>query len=294
MSSSTRAFFIAALIALPCGALLHLLALIGVSGAWPAMVHMALFGWITAMIYAVNFHTMPVFTARDFPYPRLIWTQWLAWCAGVVLVTAGILMPWRGAEIAGLLLQLLAALTFVANTISLFRHGPHRAHRPPMPPIPDQSRVDRLGTRATKLAGVCLPLALLLLLAVRLTWLDGAWLLAAEHIMALGWVMLMIVGVAYHVLPRFSGVGTHGPGWAQAQLLCQVGALVLMATGLGFGWPRAFALGGILMTLALALFAWGIWPTVSGRSALHAWRTPGRASRAAHRHPPIPIEERTR
>jgi hypothetical protein len=113
MSSSTRAFFIAALIALPCGALLHLLALIGVSGAWPAMVHMALFGWITGMIYAVNFHTMPVFTARDFPYPRLIWTQWLAWCAGVVLATTGILMPWRGAEIAGLLLQLLAALAFI-------------------------------------------------------------------------------------------------------------------------------------------------------------------------------------
>src|SRR5262245_22590125 len=119
MSSSTRAFFIAALLALPGGALLHLLALMGVSGAWPAMVHLALFGWISGMIYAVNFHTMPVFSARDFPYPRLIWTQWATWCAGVGLVTTGVLMPWRGAEIAGLLLQLIAALTFIANTVLL-------------------------------------------------------------------------------------------------------------------------------------------------------------------------------
>ena len=75
-----------------CGAaLLHLLALMGLSGAWPAMVHLMLFGWITAMIYAVNFHTMPVFSARDFPYPRLIWAQWAAWCAGVALATIGIL-----------------------------------------------------------------------------------------------------------------------------------------------------------------------------------------------------------
>jgi hypothetical protein len=293
MSSSTRAFFIAALIALPTSALLHLLALAGVSGAWPAMVHLTLFGWITAMIYAVNFHAVPVFAGRDFPYPRLIWAQWMAWCSGVALATTGILVPWQGAELAGLLLQLIAALTFIANTILLFQHGPQRANRPPLPPIPDQPRVDRVGTRATKLAGLSLPLALLLLLAVRLAWMDGAWLLAAEHIMTLGWVMLMIVGVAYHVLPRFSGVGTRGPGWAQAQLLCQLGALILMAVGLGFGWPRAFALGGILMTLALALFAWGIWPTISGRSALQAWRAPGRRSQAARR-PPIPIEERTR
>jgi hypothetical protein len=287
MSSSTRAFFIAALIALPGAALLHLLALMGVGGAWPAMVHLMLFGWITAMIYAVNFHTMPVFSARDFPYPRLIWAQWAAWCAGVALATAGILSLWRGVEVAGLLLQLIAALTFIANTILLFRRGAQRPIRPPVPPIASQARVDRIGTQATKLAGLSLPLALLLLLAVRLEWIAGSWLLAAEHITALGWVMLMIVGVAYHVLPRFSGMGTRGPAWAQAQLLCQLGALVLMALALGFGWPRAFALGGLLMALALALFAWTVWPAISrfgrpGQSAIYNLKSA------------IPLEERPR
>ena len=71
-----RAFLIGALFALPGAALLHLLALLGVPGAWPAMVHLTIFGWITAMIMAVNYHTLPVFSARDFPYPVLIWGHW--------------------------------------------------------------------------------------------------------------------------------------------------------------------------------------------------------------------------
>ena len=265
MSRSTRAFFVAALIALPGAALLHLLALLGVSRTWPAMVHLMLFGWFTAMIYAVNFHTMPVFSARDFPYPRLIWAQWAAWATGAALATDGILADSRGSEVIGLLLQLIAALIFVANTILLFVRGPRRPYRPLPPPIASQPRVDRIGTRATKLAGLSLPLAFLLLLAVRLEWISGSWLLAAEHLATLGWLMLMIVGVAYHVLPRFSGVGTRGPAWASAQLLCHVGALALMVLALGFAWTWAFTAGGLLMVLALGLFAWTVWPTINCR-----------------------------
>jgi hypothetical protein len=72
----------------------------------------------------------------------------------------------------------------------------------------------------------------------------------------------MIVGVAYHVLPRFSGSGTRGPAWARAQLLCHAAALALIVLSLGLGWTSAFAIGGLLMALALGLFAWTIWPTL--------------------------------
>src|SRR5262249_12967262 len=169
---------------------------------------------------------------------------------------------WRGGELAGLLFQLIAALIFVVNIVLLFLRGQQRQHRPLPPPIPDQPRVDRAGTQATKLAGLCLPLVLLVLLAVRAGWVGGAWVLAAEHLATLGWVMLMIVGVAYHVLPRFSGRGTRGPVWVWRQLLCHVSALALLVAALGFGWRWGFTLGGLLMALAIGLFAWTIWPTL--------------------------------
>jgi len=53
-----------------------------------------------------------------------------------------------------------------------------------------------------------------------------------------------------------------GPGWARAQLSCHLGALALMVPALGFAWPRVFAAGGLLMALAIGLFAWTVWPTL--------------------------------
>src|SRR3954466_8437559 len=120
MIGSTRAFLIVALCALPGAATLYLLALLGIPGAWPAMVHLTIFGWITAMIVAVNYHTMPVFAARDFPYPKLIWLHWALLSAGVGLAFGGVLADWRPATIAGLLFQVGGALAFVVNTILLF------------------------------------------------------------------------------------------------------------------------------------------------------------------------------
>jgi hypothetical protein len=265
MTGSTRAFLISGLIALPGAALLYLFSALGLSSAWPAMVHLTVFGWITAMILAVNYHTMPVFAARDFPSTRLIWGHWAVFSAGVTLATTGMLASWRDWAIIGLLFECAAALLFLANTILLFPRGPRRQHHAPPTAIADQPRVDRIGTRATKAAGLALPLALMMLLEAQLGWISGAWVLPAEHLATLGWLMLMIVGVAYHVLPRFSGYGTRGSRWARLQLGCHLGALTLMVPALGFGWSQLFAVSGLLMALALGLFAWTVWPTLNCR-----------------------------
>jgi hypothetical protein len=262
MIGSTRAFLFFALFALPCATMLYLLALLGVPGTWSAMVYLAIFGWITAMIVAVNYHTLPVFSGRNFPYPVLIWIHWALLSVGVALLSISLLAGWRAGMIVGLLLQIGGALVFVANTILLFLRGAARSHRPPVPAIAGQPLLDRAGASATKAAGLCLPLALLLLFAAQLGWVGSQWMLAAEHLATLGWLMLMVVGVAYHILPRFSGCGTRGPAWARAQLLIHLAALVLIVLSLGFGWAGGFALGGVGMVLALGLFAWIIWPTL--------------------------------
>jgi hypothetical protein len=203
---------------------------------------------------------MPVFSGRDFPY------RWVAW-AQLALATAGVSLATLGSLVApllafGLALELLGALLFVANSILLFTRGKSRGGSPIRPPIPNLQQVDRVGTTATKIAGMSLPTALALLLAARLSALGGEWWLAAEHLAALGWIMLMIVGVGYHVLPRFSGRGVRGVRWARAQLACHLAAVVLMVPALGLGLPRVFAAGGVLMVLAMSLFAYTVWPTL--------------------------------
>jgi hypothetical protein len=212
------------------------------------------------MIVAVNYHTMPVFAARDFPSLALIWLHWLLLAAGLAVAVAGLLLIVQALVIAGLLVELGAAALFVVNIVQLFRRGTPR-DRAPSPPIANQPQIDKLGTQATKASGICLPLALGLLLGSRMGWL-GEWALAAEHLAALGWIMLMFVGGAYHVVPRFSGTAVRGVGWARAQLACHLGGVLIMVPALGFGWGGLFALGGALTASAVGLFAWTIWPAL--------------------------------
>jgi hypothetical protein len=249
-------------VALLVASLLHLLLLLGFTQLWPALIHLLLFGWITAIILAVNYHLLPVFSGRNFPIVRLPLVHWAIWTAGITLTVAAMIGQWRWAITCGLLLQLGAALLFVANTLLMFVRGPRRAQGPPLPPHPDQVVIDRLGTQATKSAGLCLPLALLMLLAADQGWIDGSWVLAAEHLTTLGWILLMIVGVAYHVLPRFSGHSVRGPRWVRLHLCCHSAALLLMIPALGLGWTTLFVLGASLMAGALGVFAWTVWPTL--------------------------------
>lgn len=262
MASSTRAWLALSLCLLVSAMLLHVLALAGVAIVWSAMVHLTLFGWITAMITTITYHTTPVFSGRDFPNKQLAWYHLGAFAAGVALAGAGLLARSNAATTVGVALQVLAALLFAANIALLLRRGTPHSGRPPLPPIASQPQVDRVARRATRLAGPCLLLALLLLLGAYGGWLHGEWALAAEHLAALGWIMLTVVGVAYHMLPRFNGRGVRGPGWARAQLACHLAALLLMVPALGFGLPALFAAGGLMMSVAVGLFVWTIWPAL--------------------------------
>ncbi len=264
MIATTRLFVRSALLFLVGAALLHLLFLSGISQVGAAAIHLMIFGWITAMILAINYHTLPVFSGRAFPYPHLIGIHWGAFTVGVVVATAGFLGRWSGWIAGGLVLQLLAALLLAVNTWLLGMRGSRDGPHLPLP-FPEQAEIDRLGTQATMGAGLCLPLAVLFLLLEQQGWLSGEWLLAAEHLMTLGWIMLMIMGMAYHVLPRFVGGptprGVRGVMWVRAQLRFHWLTLGLMIPALAWNWERLFALGAVCMTVSLTLFAWTVWPT---------------------------------
>jgi hypothetical protein len=266
MRPTTRAWFASSFLMLVSAALLHA-ALPLTMALWAPLVHLTLFGWISGMIVAVNYHTMPVFTGRDFPHQAPIWAHLGAQVTGVALVAAGLLAQQPGLVSAGLGLELLAALLFVLNSAMLLA-GPARRSPPPLPPsLSGQPELDRVATRATAASSLCLPLALSLLLAAQTGLVGGSWWLAAEHLAALGWVMLMIVGVAAHVLPRFSGRRTRGASWARAQLGVHLLALALILLGLGWGRASLFAAGGLAMAAALGLFAWLVWPTLQAVTA---------------------------
>lgn len=109
-----------------------------------------------------------------------------------------------------------------------------------------------------------------------------AWALyrpAHLHMNVLGFVSMMIFGVAYHVIPRFSGHPLHAPKLAGAHVWISNAGLALLSAGfalrvtLGTSQTLAAAVlstGGVLSALGAYLFVYNLWRTIDGNSAAKA------------------------
>lgn len=97
------------------------------------------------------------------------------------------------------------------------------------------------------------------------------------HVNLLGWVTMLIFGVAYHILPRFSGRPLHNEKMAETQLWLNniglAGMVVILLAGAfwsGAGQARPdFLLYGMvpfggLFTVGTYLFVYNLWKTLAG------------------------------
>ena len=97
---------------------------------------------------------------------------------------------------------------------------------------------------------------------------------AHTHMVQLGFVTMMIFGVAYHVIPRFAGsplpsrraAGVHW--WlSNAGLALMVCGFIVRAANAGPG-TVVLALGGTLSAAGAYIFVYLIWRTVDGSAAM--------------------------
>lgn len=111
-----------------------------------------------------------------------------------------------------------------------------------------------------------------------------AWIVyrpAHLHMNLLGFVTMMIFGVAFHVIPRFTGQALHNGGLAGLQWWISNAGLALMVVGFGLrphGSPVATLIlgtGGALGALGAYAFIYNIWRTL-GAAAMT--RPPARAA----------------
>jgi len=103
-------------------------------------------------------------------------------------------------------------------------------------------------------------------MAVHPAW--GVYRTAHLHLMLLGFVTMMISGVAYHVFPRFAATPLFSPTMARSHLvLANIG---VAAMALGFGWrlhdPVAggaiLGVGATASAIGAYLLAWNLWRTL--------------------------------
>jgi cbb3-type cytochrome oxidase subunit 1 len=91
---------------------------------------------------------------------------------------------------------------------------------------------------------------------------------AHMHANLLGFVSMMIFGVAYHVIPRFTGVPLRSERLALVHLVIAnlgLGLMVLgwLARAHAFAaWRPVLVTGGVLSALGAFLFIYNIWRTL--------------------------------
>lgn len=100
--------------------------------------------------------------------------------------------------------------------------------------------------------------------------LPGRWNLIHAHLNLLGFVSFMIFGVAYHIVPRFSGFGAEpwSPRLVEVHFWAANVGLWLFLAGFAlapFGWLNAA--GGLVLLLSVYLFIFNLWKTMSATEA---------------------------
>ena len=122
--------------------------------------------------------------------------------------------------------------------------------------------MSRLSIRCIKAAFVCLAFGIGLGAWFAADRAQGAWLRPLHAALNLwGWTTLLIYGMAYHMLPRFTGRSLRRTRWAAAQSWLAIGGIALIA----LGWV------GVLNALPLAqsiLVAGGMLQAAAGLFAL--------------------------
>jgi cbb3-type cytochrome oxidase subunit 1 len=98
-----------------------------------------------------------------------------------------------------------------------------------------------------------------------------AWVIyrtAHLHMLLLGFVTMMISGVAYHVLPRFAAAPLHSPRLAAIHFVIANVGVALLAGGFIVRFHSSviampmLAAGGVLSAAGAFALAWNLWRTL--------------------------------
>ena len=117
------------------------------------------------------------------------------------------------------------------------------------------------------------------------------------HMLLLGFVTMMIYGVAYHVIPRFAGFPIHSRRAAVLHWWISNVGLLMMATGFAVRVHEAragtivLASGGTLSALGAYTFVYVIWRTIDGPNALRQANRRAREATLGARSSALPIRQ---
>jgi len=207
--------------------------------------HLFTLGWITTSIMGALYQLLPVALDRSVRWPRVARVTLWIHAPGLLAFVGGLVAPRPGFTIVGASLLAAGLLAFAANLGATLKRAPRRD----------------LTWWALAIAAAYLVLTVLIgwALAANLRWpyMGAARVVALTthlHIALVGWVMLVVVGVAHRLLPMFllsHGAGERPARWSVG--LLATGTFLLFALHHA-PWPWVRRLPALLLLAGAAAF----------------------------------------
>lgn len=235
--------------------------------------HLNVFGFLTFLIVGMTYLFVPVFARRHLLRPA--WVRVHLWAAHVAVwgLVVGRITHWWPLSAAGGLAQLASTLIFAAVVIATIRRG-EPLDPGQLPPLlaglaaaPASKDLDRTATRFTRLALIYLVVGNLLGAALGgPSGFSPRFVAATIWFTVVGFIVIMLCGVAYHLIPRLNGLAPRSETAAGWQYAALAAAAPVLGVAYFVGATKAVGLGHLLEAAALGLFAWNLWPALaSGR-----------------------------
>lgn len=182
---------------------------------FPAITHLSLIGFISQMIIGVTYFIIPVFIKKDIYNKAWAGIHFLMVNIGLVGFTASYAFTYPPGMLASAIIEALSVYFLTVIFMMTVIKGPPIdkgsdpwfAKHCAFLTTESDKEVDKWATNFTRasmtyyLVG-CTIGAMMVWDPIRFYFLRAS----HAHINLLGWVAMMIVGVAYHFFPRFSGV----------------------------------------------------------------------------------------
>lgn len=240
-----------------------------------AFLAVLFFGYVLMMVLGVSARAVPVFFGLRPGRASLVRGAFWAINLGTTSLAAGLALPDANAaapslRVVGALLQLGGVLAFIIGL---------RLFEPKAMAVPELSSqgIPTSFQRFVRLAYVWLVVAVVLgayfALAGAFTSKTFAMteISAGRHAMALGFVTLVIIGMATRIIPVFGGTRLFSAGLQESAFWLVFASVTLrVVLELGFGYGTALdhlmATSGVLGFLGITLFAGNLWLTMAGKT----------------------------
>lgn len=98
---------------------------------------------------------------------------------------------------------------------------------------------------------------------------------APLHLFTVGFLSFLVFGVSEHMIPRFTGLPIRLGAWTWTQLGLAHAGLALMFFGFVLTLPALALTGGVVLWLALLVFAFRLWPLLLRESENSNGEVPG-------------------